>query len=300
MIKKEQRTLKIFEHEIWTEALGNPQNPAVLLISGAAAHARFWTDLFCHEIVKSGYYVIRYDHRDVGLSSTFDYEVSPYKVEDLAADAAEILNAYGLEKAHLVGHSMGGIIVQLLASEYPEKVLSLVCMCTGPAGATTLTDSPLTAEEKAILDKTREINMANISTLNFEEGLPRYMRMWERWNGTLPLDQELALQFTRELFQHKRPRPKSQPDHPHIQAVRAGMATMEHRRELFKKIHAPTLIIQGEEDYLLVPRRGGIALAEVLPQGILKMIPGMGHMFFNKDTQKMLAKMIVDFFVTVT
>lgn len=294
--KIRQRLLNISGNEIWTESLGSIKNPAVLLISGAGAHAHFWTDLFCEEIVKGGFFVIRYDHRDVGLSSGGDYQEQPYKVEDLTFDAVGVLEGYGVHKAHLVGHSMGGIIAQLFASMCTEKVLSLVSLCSGPAGATPLTDLPLTEEEQMLVDKTREINASNKPTASFEESLPGFMRMWERWNGTLPLDRELAIDFTREFFTRTRHKINVPKGHPHLRAIRVGLETMHLRRDIFKTIRAPALIIQGEEDYLLVPRRGGIALAKELPQSILKLIPKMGHMFFNKECQKLLADLIVEFF----
>lgn len=291
-LKKEQRILNISGNEIWTEALGDNKNPAVLLISGAGAHAHFWTDLFCHLIVEQGYFLIRYDHRDVGLSSRVE---ETYKVEDLVQDALEILNGYGIHKAHLAGHSMGGIIVQLLASFYPERVLSLICLCTGPAGGTSLRDLPLTEEEQMLVDKTREINAANRPTKSFEESLPGFMRMWERWNGTLPVDEDLAIEFTKEIFTRTRHEIATNKQHPHLRAIREGLETMPQRGHIFEKIRQPVLIIQGKEDYLLVPRRGGIALAQKLPQAILKLIPGMGHMFFNKQCQKKLAGLIIRF-----
>ncbi len=294
-MKIKQATLNISGNEIWTEALGDSKNPAVLLISGAGAHAHFWTDLFCDEIVKAGYFVIRYDHRDVGLSSFVDYQKNPYYVEDLAYDAMGILEGYKIDKAHLIGHSMGGVIVQFLSSLYPKKILSITCICSGPAGATAITDVPLTSEEQILVNITREINALNMPTKDFKESLPGFMRMWERWNGTLPMDEELAIEFTREIFTRSRHEVGKHKIHSHMKAVRTGMETMHQRRDIFKKIQSPTLIIQGEEDYLLVPRRGGLALAQALPEATLKIIPKMGHMFFNKECQLTLAKLIVEF-----
>ncbi|MBN9377749.1 MAG: hypothetical protein BGO14_11695 [Chlamydiales bacterium 38-26] len=281
-------------YEIWTERVGSVTHPVVLLTSGAAAHARFWTDLFCGILNKNGYGVIRYDHRDVGLTTGPDFLDRPYTIADLAHDAAAILNCYGISQAHVVGHSMGGIVTQLFASMYPERTLSMTCICCGPAAATASTDIPLTPEEKTTLAETYSINDTNKPTENFEESLPGFMRMWKRWNGTLPLDEDLVYAFTKEMYTRSAQKNLIKP-HPHMRAVRLGLDTMEERRGLLQKISVPTLVIQGEEDYLLVPRRGGIALAHELPQAKLELIPGMGHMFFNRECQEMLGRLIVDF-----
>lgn len=296
-LKKMQRLLSISGYEIWTESLGDNKKPAVLLISGAGANAHFWTDLFCGILVDGGYFVIRYDHRDVGMSSSVDIS---YQVEDLVSDALHVLEAYGITHAHIVGHSMGGIIAQFMASTSPEKVCSLVCLCCGPAGGTSLTDLPMTEEERKLVDKTREINASNKPTENFEESLPGFLQIWERWNGTLPFDKELAIAYTRDIFTRSRHKIGSGKIHPHMRAIKVGLDTMHLRRDIFKTIRVPALVIQGEEDYLLIPKRGGIALAKELPQSILKLIPGMGHMFFNSDCQKMLAHLIVDFLKSIS
>jgi len=119
---------------LWTEAVGDPKNPACVLISGAGAPAKFWTDEFCKMIAKGGYYVIRFDHRDQGLSSAVDFEHHPYTVRDMAGDVMAVLDGYHIKKAHIVGHSMGGMIAQLVAIEHPDRVLSMISMSVGTVG----------------------------------------------------------------------------------------------------------------------------------------------------------------------
>ena len=89
MFEKIVKNCSIYLH---IENFGNSNNPAVILISGAGASARFWTDEFCNKLVGSGYFVIRFDHRDQGLSSAVDYEKYPYTVMDIAADVISILD----------------------------------------------------------------------------------------------------------------------------------------------------------------------------------------------------------------
>jgi fosfomycin resistance protein FosX len=121
---------------LWVETLGEEGNPAVILIAGAGAHARFWTNEFCSHLTQEGYFVIRFDHRDTGYSSCDDFEKAPYTVLDLAEDMLSILDAFHIKKAHVVGHSMEGVNAQILASRDSEKTLNFVSISSptlGPA-----------------------------------------------------------------------------------------------------------------------------------------------------------------------
>ena len=178
-----ERTIECDDGQrLWTESLGSPANPAVLLMSGAGAHAHFWTDSFCHPFILGGFYLIRYDHRDVGLShpSTGEYDLMR-----LAQDAIAILEAYHLSAAHIVGHSLGGYIAQLLGAAYPERVLSLTMISSGPVGGEMVTQAP-TAEERKILQETWREMIKNRPTQDFEQSLEGYMGVWQRLNGLFP------------------------------------------------------------------------------------------------------------------
>ncbi len=120
------------------DTFGDPNSPPVLLIMGLGVQMTLWDPEFCQSIADRGYYVIRFDNRDVGLSSSFDDtgvddlgEVmsgkvsAPYALTDMAADAAGLLDALGISSAHIVGASMGGMIAQTFAIAYPEKTRSL-------------------------------------------------------------------------------------------------------------------------------------------------------------------------------
>jgi pimeloyl-ACP methyl ester carboxylesterase len=97
-----------------TEAFGDPGNPPVLLIMGACVSMLGWDDRLCQGLAAGGRYVIRYDHRDTGRSVTYEPGKPQYTLQDMAADAVGVLDAYRLGRAHLVGMSLGGIIAQLL------------------------------------------------------------------------------------------------------------------------------------------------------------------------------------------
>ena len=115
------------------------------------ATCRFWTDAFCKFLASRGFFVIRYDHRDSGESSAVE---QPYELIDLARDAVGILDGYGIEQAHFVGHSMGGFIVQAIALEFPKRTLSICAISAGPISASKETDATLSPQEEEIHHKT--------------------------------------------------------------------------------------------------------------------------------------------------
>ncbi len=114
--------------ELWTESFGDNKHPTILLIMGSGSQGVLWPQSFCEQLALQGYYAIRYDHRDTGLSSSIHYQDHPYTLLDLAKDALGILDYYQIEQAHLVGASMGGSVSMLLAAHYPERVASLALL----------------------------------------------------------------------------------------------------------------------------------------------------------------------------
>ena len=287
------QTLDINNQQIWCETMGDSENPACLLIAGAGAHAHFWGDTFCTLLVDAGYFVIRYDHRDVALSSTTDFEKNPYDLIDLAKDAVGILDAFNLKKAHLVGHSMGGYIAQLMAAEYPERLLSMTLIAAGPAGGSgNLFVAPLKPERDQ-MKTTWEVLMGNQPTDSFEESIDGYMKVWHYLNGEVALDQERARAYTQEFY--TRSKQPVGPHKPHMNVMQRAASSMKDRLDLFSKIKAPTLIIQGEVDYLIFPSNGGDALARAMPQATYKKIAKMGHLFFSQELEKELASLVTSF-----
>ena len=140
--------------ELCTEPFGDPADPPVLLIMGIGASMLWWDEGFCGLLADGGRYVIRYDHRDVGRSISYEPGRPEYTGSDLVADAAAILDGYGIPAAHVVGVSAGGAFAQLLTLEHPERVLSLTLISTSPAVPT---DRALPAPTEAL----REIGRAH-------------------------------------------------------------------------------------------------------------------------------------------
>ncbi len=108
-----------------TETFGNPGDTPILLMMGATASMLWWPDDFCRRLAAAGRHVIRYDNRDTGRSTTYAPGDPPYTMDDMAGDALAILDGLGLDRAHLVGMSLGGMIAQLVALRRPERVASL-------------------------------------------------------------------------------------------------------------------------------------------------------------------------------
>jgi len=121
--------------EICTDCFGDSADPPVLLVMGTGASMLWWDERFCRLLADGGRFVIRYDHRDTGRSAAYEPGNPSYSGADLVADAAGVLDAYGLPAAHVVGVSAGGGFAQLLALELPDRVLTLVLISSSPATA---------------------------------------------------------------------------------------------------------------------------------------------------------------------
>src|SRR4051794_28474169 len=115
-----------------TEPFGDRADPPVLLVMGVGASMLWWDEAFCRMLAAGGRFVVRYDHRDTGRSVTYEPDHPTYNGADLVADAAGVLDAYGLPAAHIVGVSAGGAFAQVLALDFPDRVLSLVLISTSP------------------------------------------------------------------------------------------------------------------------------------------------------------------------
>ena len=273
-----------------TEYFGTPTHPTCLLISGAMATARFWTDRFCTLLTQFGFFVIRYDHRDIGESCEVNWEKSPYTLFDLARDAMSILDGYEVKQAHIVGHSMGGYIAQAIALAFPKRTFSICSISAGPIGLGEKPFPPVTEKEQAILDRTWKIILSRKDGPSKESMIQSFLPIWEYLNGTLPLDKEMAETYTRDLILRNR--------HPiqagnHHELVMRSFLSGEQLKKTLQKVDIPTLIIQGEEDYLALPRDGK-NVAEAIKQSHLEMVPEMGHMIFHRKLEEKIARVVAN------
>jgi len=240
------------EYEIFGAANGTP----LLLINGLGAQMIGWDDDFCRLLVDRGFRVIRFDNRDAGLS-TRPHE--PYTLDEMAGDAAGLLDRLGIPAAHVVGASMGGFIAQLVALNDPERVLSLTSIMSGPSGEDQV---PPTDEARALLfapaPETREERIAQGVQAKQELLGPAdpFDEPYERARIAAAVDRAYnPAGFIRQL-----------------QAIAAAPGRLERLRSL----RVPTLVIHGDADDL-IPVENGRNVAAAIPGARLVEIAGMGH-----------------------
>lgn len=262
---------------IWSEAFGDPADPAVLLIMGAMNQGVVWPEEFCQSLAERRNFVIRYDHRDTGKSSTVDFQKHPYDLDRLTQDAVAVLKGYGIQKAAVVGLSMGGYIAQLVAIDHSSYVDRLILISTSadhrPYMAATMgkggEDFNLPAPENRFLDYIRATVAKPPQTA--EELEENMIHGWEvTYGGTRPFPKAQITQTIR-LSAMRATNPSSAFNH-----ALAVLASPD-RLESVKLIGAPTLIIHGLYDPCF-PIAHAEYLAKNIPDSQLHILE-MGHSF---------------------
>ena len=264
--------------KIEVESYGPDHGEAILLIMGLGAQLTRWPLGLIDLLTKQGYRVIRFDNRDVGLSQKFHAAgpadlpaimaalaagkrpTSAYTLHDMAADAAGVLDALSIERAHIVGASMGGMIAQLVASTHKQQTLSLTSIMS-TTGNPAL--PPATPEAMAVL-------MTRPPTGDFEAFVAHGIKAQKTIGspGYPTDDAELRARIIAD-FQRSN----------YIDGVgrqMAAIAACGDRRELIKRIEAPTVVLHGEADPL-VPIDGGRDTAANIRDAEFRSVPGMGH-----------------------
>lgn len=260
--------------EICADSFGEPGDPAVLLVMGGGASMLLWDEQFCERLADGGRFVIRYDNRDTGRTTCCPPGEPNYTLDDMAADGVAVLDAYGVERAHIVGASMGGMIAQVIGLNHPERVLTLTPIMSTPnpgamlgalegeSGGATL--SPPTAEvieavaSGATLDwNDREAVLAN--RIQMFRTLAGSKYPYEDWR-----DEVFAAEIDRAVNM------QSSLNHGLVVAASAL------RRERLDQLSVPTLVIHGTDDPI-VPYDHGQALAAAIPGATLLMLEGVGH-----------------------
>ncbi|MEV0900287.1 alpha/beta hydrolase [Actinoplanes sp. NPDC049802] len=257
---------------LWTERTGDPGDPAVLLIAGACAQGCTTPDAMVDRLVARGVQVIRYDHRDTGLSTVVDFERDPYDLTDLAADALAVLDAYGLPSAHVVGGSMGGMIAQWLGAHAPGRIRSLTLLSTTPLAPGLV--SPPTARFRRHLD----------DTAGDPPGVEKDVALFRVMNGDVrPFDEPA----TRAMLEHcwARATDPSAAAHHHLMDYEKVVGTP------LPAITVPTVIIHGDQDPIFTLDHAE-ALAEAIPGARLHVVEGMGHVYLSPGLPELLADLI--------
>ncbi|HZT68046.1 MAG TPA: alpha/beta hydrolase [Acidimicrobiales bacterium] len=272
--------------EIEYETFGDNDRPALLLVMGLGAQMISWDERFCQLLADEGYHVIRYDNRDVGRSTWFDHAGgepdaagmvqqafiarmadpdapanidAPYLLDDLADDAAGLLDALGIAAAHVVGASMGGMIVQALAIRHPERVLSL-CSIMSTTGDPSV-GGPTPEAMAALLER------PPADRDGYVEAAVRASRVIG--SPGFPFDEDRVRRRAATAFDRGY--------HPAGTARQlVAIVASPDRTPALRSLDVPALVIHGADDPL-VQASGGQATARAIPGAELLVIPGMGH-----------------------
>jgi pimeloyl-ACP methyl ester carboxylesterase len=254
------------------DTFGDPGDPALLLVMGLGTQMIAWHEDFCGRLVDAGFHVIRFDNRDIGRSTHLEHAPTPtipqllsrrppaaYRLEDMAGDAAGLLDCLGIRQAHVVGASMGGMIAQMLAALRPERVLSLasIMSTTGArlVGQPALRVMPIFLRRpprgrEAFIDHTETLFKTIGST-----GISRDDDDLRELAGAM---------YDRGL----------DPDGTSRQL--AAILASGNRTKALRRITAPTVVIHGTADRLVRPS-GGRATVKAIPGARLAKVEGMGH-----------------------
>ena len=253
------------------EETGPVDGPAVILIRGQGTQLIHWPEKFYHAFASAGYRTVRFDNRDTGLSGKFDQMAgreladmwkraasgkdfrSPYTLDDMAADVVSLMDALNIDRAHMVGISMGGVIAQLTAARYGKRVLSLTSVMSGSRKI----DPTLIADLWAV-PKPREDVIEEWVEYVRSFGSPGYAAgdEYAPRQGTAAYDRCYA------------------PEGANRQIL--AICATTNVADLIKTISAPTLVVHGADDLLIPPEYGRLT-AELIPGAAFKVVEGMGH-----------------------
>ena len=275
--------------ELAYETFGDTDAPPMLLIAGLATQMLGWDEQFCMQLADKGFHVIRFDNRDVGRSTHLDdagvpnlrammrgrgRSAAPYTLVDMADDTAGLLDALGLESAHIVGMSMGGMIAQQLAISHPHRARSLTSIMSTPSRAAG--QARLRAQRVLFLPPATDQEAAAERALKVYRviGSPGYR-----------LNEGRVADVARRSFARGN-------DPAGVARQYAAIVVSPDRSPGLRALTIPTLVIHGEDDPL-VQVDGGLATAKAVPGARLVAVPGMGH-----DLPQQLWPRLVDEIVT--
>jgi pimeloyl-ACP methyl ester carboxylesterase len=259
--------------ELAYESFGDPTHPPLVLVMGFTMQMVAWADAFCAQLVGKGYYVIRFDNRDVGHSTKItsgpkpnvmaalsgDVSSASYALEDMADDTAGLLDALGIGRAHVVGVSMGGMISQLLAIKHPKRVRSL-CSIMSTTGDRTVGQARPDVLPILMMPPPpdRDGNITARVAVARAISSPGF-----------PFDEQRMRDMSERSYDRDND-PKGA-----VRQLLAILAARDRTADL-AKITAPTVVIHGADDPL-INKSGGEATARAIPNAQLVLIPGMGH-----------------------
>jgi pimeloyl-ACP methyl ester carboxylesterase len=267
-------TVNVRGIDLYYDSFGDSDDPALLLIAGLGAQAIAWEDDLCHGFVDRGFRVVRYDHRDVGYSTWIDDPIdlaeavdthanggplpAPYLLSDLAADAVALLDALGIDRAHLLGISFGAMVAQQIAISHPERVQTLTSLMS-------------TTGEAHVGQQSPEV-LAHLTTPapdDREAYLEHSVEQAARTSSAAWWDPDEAR--ARLAADYDRARNPDAATHQMLAVIASGS-----RAEALAQLDVPTLVIHGEGDKVIDPS-GGVRTAELIPDAELLLVPELGH-----------------------
>ena len=261
--------------EIFFETFGNPGDEALLLVNGLGSQCINYRVEWCEKFAAQGFFVIRFDNRDVGLSTKFDdvqpdvagvsraatsgaHPDVPYTLADMAGDAVAVLDSLGIERAHVAGGSMGGMIVQVLAIEHPERLRTITSVMSTTGDPDVGHSSP--EARRTILDTPPRDRQGYIA---------HHLRTQRVWGSPAYYDEARLSALAGEAYDRCfDPAGRDR----QLMAILASPP----RTQALEGVQVPTLVIHGDKDTLL-DSSGGRRTAEAVPNARLVIIPGMGH-----------------------
>ncbi len=261
--------------EIYYEAFGDPANPGVILITGMDDLCTSWLPDFYGPIVGSGYYVIRFDNRECGLSTWIEAwdKSNPYTLEDMALDTLGLMNALKISKAHFIGASMGGMIAQRIAISFSDRILTLTSIASSgfpadPDPALKTTPSPGSHISDSISLEEKYPNRETV----VKEAVEYRLEALKLFAGSrFPVDEKLQREILEKNFLERRGyNPRANPHQT------AAIMASESRFDELEHISVPTLVIHGTEDPLLHPGHA-VKYAGKIPDAKLVLLEGIGH-----------------------
>ena len=262
------------------EEFGRPSDPSVLLIMGLSAQLTRWPDAFIESIVEEGFHVVAFDNRDIGLSEKLISEratspmavallntvglgslLAPYKLTDMAKDTVGVLDALEIDRAHLIGASMGGMIGQIVCAEHAERIKSFTALMS----STNNPDLP-----RAHPKVSWQVMTARKPSATREELIDITLGIWEligtKNSGRDPV--EFRKQVAASIDRSSSP--------SGIRRQMAAIIATRDLREWTRNITAPSLVVHGSEDPL-VPFQNGLDIAAEIKDARMEIIEGMGH-----------------------
>ncbi len=257
--------------ELCIQTFGKKTDPSVILISGAAGQGILWLTSLCEKLAKEGYFVIRYDNRDTGKSSSYNFDTNPYDLKALAEDVISIMDQVNIDKTHIVGKSMGGYIAQMLSHYFEERILSLSLIMTtinsmSLRGARKISGLP--GQNPDVVHKIAQLYQ--IPRTNIEERIKSLTEIWQLFNGeacNFPYDE------WHQLAKESYSRAKSKNA---VRNHRLAILSSPGDRRKFISSQIPITIIHGSDDPIIKVEHAYYAKEHIF-NAKLFIIKNMGH-----------------------